>query len=183
MKDLDTAIANTREHLLSLRNAAGHWEGELSSSALSTATAIVALSLVDAEKHDALIGKGANWLIKHQNADGGWGDTSISKSNLSTTLLCWSALSLVAKQRANRCPDEAANASVPELPLGSVFARCETWIREQVGSLEPEAICKAVIGRYGKDKTFSVPILMTCAIGGRLGEHGWKRVLPLPFEL
>lgn len=183
MKDLDTAIANTREHLLSLRNAAGHWEGELSSSALSTATAIVALSLVDAEKHEVLIGKGAHWLVQDQNADGGWGDTSISKSNLSTTLLCWSALSLVAKQRANRCPDEAVNVTVPELPLGSVFARGETWIRAQVGSLEPEAICQAVIGRYGKDKTFSVPILMTCAIGGRLGEHGWKRVLLLPFEL
>ncbi len=183
MNDLDTAIANTREHLLSLRNAAGHWEGELSSSALSTATAIVALSLVDAEKHDALIGKGANWLTQYQNTDGGWGDTSISKSNLSTTLLCWSALSLVAKQRVNRCPDEAVNAAVPELPLDSVFARCETWIREQVGSLEPEAICHAVVGRYGKDKTFSVPILMTCAIGGRLGEYGWKQVLPLPFEL
>lgn len=183
MKDLDTAIANTREHLLSLRNAAGHWEGELSSSALSTATAIVALSLVDAEKHEVLIGKGTHWLVQYQNTDGGWGDTSISKSNLSTTLLCWSALSLVAKQRANRCPDEAINATVPELPLGSVFARCEAWIREQVGSLEPEAISHAVVGRYGKDKTFSVPILMTCAIGGRLGEHGWKRVLPLPFEL
>jgi squalene-hopene/tetraprenyl-beta-curcumene cyclase len=42
-----------------------------------------------------------------------------------------------------------------------------------------------VIGRYGKDKTFSVPILMTCALGGRLGEDraAWHRVLALPFEL
>ncbi|MFM2167123.1 MAG: hypothetical protein RIS79_1494, partial [Verrucomicrobiota bacterium] len=51
LTDLDQAIASTQAHLLSLRNENGHWEGELSSSALSTATAIVALKLVDAAKH------------------------------------------------------------------------------------------------------------------------------------
>ncbi|CAN5889431.1 prenyltransferase/squalene oxidase repeat-containing protein [soil metagenome] len=188
MNDLDTAIANTREHLLSLRNAAGHWEGELSSSALSTATAIVALSLVDSEQHEVRIGDGASWLLQNQNADGGWGDTSISKSNLSTTLLCWSALSLVGTRCAGSEILGASKSSdaaqrVPTGDFERASARCETLICEQVGSLEPEAICNAVVGRYGKDKTFSVPILMTCAIGGRLGEHGWKRVLPLPFEL
>ena len=183
--NLDAAIASTRAHLLSLRNERGHWEGELSSSALSTATAVVALSLVDAEQHAALIDRGARWLVEHQNPDGGWGDTTISKSNLSTTLLCWSALTLVDKHHACRCPDDVASSSAAPLPLAAVFARCESWIREQVGSLEPDAICTAVVARYGKDKTFSVPILMTCALGGRLGEHdqAWRRVLALPFEL
>lgn len=158
---IETAFANARAHLLSLRNADGHWEGELSSSALSTATAIVALHGVDAEKHQALIDAGAHWLVANQNGDGGWGDTTISKSNLSTTLLCWSALSLVGL----RCVSS------------------ESWIAKQVGSLDPDAIARAVIRRYGKDKTFSVPILMLCTIGGTLGENAWKRVLPLPFEL
>lgn len=161
LEPLDQAIANTRAHLLSLRNAAGHWEGELSSSALSTATAIVALHGVDRDLHQQLIQAGAKWLLQHQNADGGWGDTTLSKSNLSTTLLCWSALKLV----------------------GSPSTTCEPWIAAQVGSLEPGAIARAVVGRYGKDKTFSVPILMLCAIGGTLGADPWKRVLPLPFEL
>ncbi len=183
--NLDQTIANTHAHLLSLRTAEGHWEGELSSSALSTATAIVALSLVDGEQHEALIATGARWLLKYQNEDGGWGDTTISKSNLSTTLLCWSALSLVAKEQACRCPDDVASQNASPLPITAAFAQCEPWIREHVGSLEPEAICKAVIGRYGKDKTFSVPILMTCALGGRLGPDraAWRRVLALPFEL
>lgn len=161
MDALDRAIAATQAHLDSLRTPDGHWEGRLSSSALSTATAIVALTLVDRDKHAALIQKGAQWLRDHQNADGGWGDTTLSKSNLSTTLLCWSALHLVA----------------------SGNAKADAWITARVGSLEPAAISRAVIARYGKDKTFSVPILMLCTLCGTLGKDGWRHVIALPFEL
>ncbi|MGV3663125.1 MAG: prenyltransferase/squalene oxidase repeat-containing protein [Prosthecobacter sp.] len=165
MGALDSAIASTRAHLDSLRNARGHWEGHLSSSALSTATAIVALALVDRETHTALVQRGAQWLCHHQNADGGWGDTTLSKSNLSTTLLCWSALHLVAAHEA------------------AAISKADTWITAQVGSLEAETIARAVIARYGKDKTFSVPILMLCTLCGTLGENGWRHVIALPFEL
>jgi len=158
---LEIALNHTRSHLLSLRNLDGYWEGELSSSALSTATAVVALHEVDAVRHAPLIKAGAHWLMANQNVDGGWGDTTISKSNLSTTLLCWSAMRLA----------------------GTHCAEAEAWIVSQVGSLEPDAIASAVVSRYGKDKTFSVPILMLCCIGGTLGENAWRRVLPLPFEL
>lgn len=162
---LDSAIASTRAHLDSLRTANGHWEGRLSTSALSTATAIVALALVDREKHAPLVQKGAAWLCAHQNADGGWGDTTISKSNLSTTLLCWSALHLAGAADAGSHP------------------KADAWIIRQVGSLEPAAIARAVTARYGKDQTFSVPILMLCTLCGTLGENGWRHVIALPFEL
>jgi squalene-hopene/tetraprenyl-beta-curcumene cyclase len=165
MDALDRAIRNTQAHLDALRNASGHWEGRLSSSALSTATAIVALALVDRDKHAAHIAAGAQWLCEHQNADGGWGDTTLSKSNLSTTLLCWSALQLVAQRNSSAV--ESASA----------------WIVAQVGSLEPVAIATVVVSRYGKDKTFSVPILMLCALCGTLGKKPWRHVIALPFEL
>lgn len=185
MTNFDDTIANTRAHLLSLRNAQGHWEGELSSSALSTATAVVALALVDSVLHEALIARGARWLMENQNNDGGWGDTTISKSNLSTTLLCWSALGLY-EHHVQAARDRAGpiTGRVPVERM-QMLRRCETWIREHVGSLEPDAISRAVIACYGKDKTFSVPILMACAISGRLGprDEAWRRVLTLPFEL
>ena len=161
-------LANARRSLLAERNDSGHWEGELSTSALSTATAVVALRQVDPEKHATLIAGGHRWLIENQNADGGWGDTVKSASNISTTLLCWSALNL-------------ADDDVSETER-----RAEYWIRDYVGSLSPAKIAEAVSARYGKDKTFSVPILMLCALCGRLGKNprrAWKRVLPLPFEL
>lgn len=165
---LETAIHRTRAHLLSLQHGATHWQGELASSALSTATACVALHGVDAGGHERWIHAGTCWLVEHQNADGGWGDTPVSKSNLSTTLLCWSALHLChAEGEAKR----------------SALAEAEGWITTRTGSLEPQALVRAVVARYGKDKTFSVPILMLCAICGTLGERGWGRVLPLPFEL
>jgi len=165
MDALDRAIANTQAHLHALRSASGHWEGHLSSSALSTATAIVALALVNHEKHVQHIAAGARWLCEHQNTDGGWGDTTLSKSNLSTTLLCWSALHLVGHKNSSTV--ESANE----------------WVTAQVGSLAPATIAKAVVSRYGKDKTFSVPILMLCALCGTLGEKPWKHVIALPFEL
>lgn len=179
MDALDRAIASTQAHLHSLRTHDGHWEGHLSSSALSTATAIVALTLVDHEEHAVLLNKGAQWLCDHQNADGGWGDTTISKSNLSTTLLCWSALHLWCADDSSAEVDLERRRIVatPNIQLAN------TWITSRVGSLEPKNIAKAVIARYGKDKTFSVPILMLCTLCGTLGRDGWRHVIPLPFEL
>ena len=95
---LHHAAELTRQELLAARAPDGHWVGELSSSALSTATAVCALSVV--ERHNpsfriqrsALrISKGLNWLARNVNADGGWGDTPLSLSNISTTTLCWAA--------------------------------------------------------------------------------------------
>jgi len=162
-----TALDNATDHLLSLRNEAGFWEGELSSSALSTATAVVALGSVDAPRHADLIAGGAEWLAANQNEDGGWGDTTLSFSNISTTLLCWAALAHAGRGEREACQ------------------RASSWIEAYCGSLEPSVIAGKVSDRYGKDRTFSVPILMLCAIGGRLGppDQAWKRVLPLPFEL
>lgn len=167
---LDQAIERAEAHLLGLRSEEGVWRGYLSGSALATATAVVALRGVDVVMHGERIAAGVRWLVANQNADGGWGDTTISGSNLSTTLLCWSTL------RACGGGEWGATEAV---------AKVETWVRERVGSLEPKVLQRAVVARYGKDKTFSVPILMLCAICGTLGEEkeAWKRVLPLPFEL
>src|SRR5262245_35197011 len=95
---LDETIANLTRRLLENRVSAGRWEGELSSSALSTATAVSALALADAAAHAPLIAAGARWLAANRNGDGGWGDTVASRSNISTTALCWGALGLAGRE-------------------------------------------------------------------------------------
>ena len=151
-----------------------HWEGHLSSSALATATAVTALALhararEGAPDDAARVGRGLQWLAAHQNADGGWGDTTSSRSNISTTLLAWSALAFAPRN------DAAAREAV---------RRAEAWITGAAGGLDAPRLAAAVTARYGRDRTFSAPILTTCALAGRLGgAAAWRHVPALPFEL
>lgn len=173
VNSFEETLANARRALVDARNGEGHWEGELSSSALSTATAVFALALgrirTSAPAHDALISRGYDWLVEHQNEDGGWGDTVKSFSNISTTSLCWAAFAFV-REKNSYCP---------------TIARAEAWLSHHAGGIDPDHLIPAIIKRYGKDRTFSVPILTMCALAGRLGNgrEAWKRIPQLPFEL
>jgi len=168
-KAFQETLAQTRQRLLAARNKPGYWEGKLSSSALSTATAVTTLAVVNRQKYQSLIENGLAWLTRHVNPDGGWGDTVKSNSNISTTVLCWSAFA-AAKE-----PENYREAIQP----------AETWIQTKAGSIETTDIVEAIYQRYGKDRTFSVPILTMAAISGRLGEGKatWRWVKALPFEL
>lgn len=168
-RELNSVIADLRARLLAARGPQGYWTGFLSSSALSTATAVYALASVDIRKHRTLIDNGLRWLCAHQNEDGGWGDTTQSPSNLSTTMLCYSALAIVD------APPECQGA----------VEKTKAWLQATVGTLEPRALAKAVSRQYGKDRTFSIPILTMCALAGRLGRgwRAWRPIKPLPFEL
>jgi squalene-hopene/tetraprenyl-beta-curcumene cyclase len=215
---LQRAYETARAALLAERTPEGHWVGELSTSALSTAVAVSALAMVQrrslqhegvgarnrvagaeskpreyaphnqgpiresaltgasrtqpqphdqalpgAREFEALIAGGLDWLAAHQNDDGGWGDTVRSFSNISTTLLCRGAFHLAGA--AGRFAE----------PL----RRSEAWLIEHHGKT-PAEVAEAVRRRYGKDRTFSVPILMTCALAGLVE---WREVPNLPFEL
>jgi squalene-hopene/tetraprenyl-beta-curcumene cyclase len=165
---LESAYHTALAALLAERQPDGHWTGELSTSALSTATAVSALALVQKHAapprpHDPLIAGGLAWLASHQNADGGWGDTDKSRSNISTTMLCRAAFHLTG-------------AAEP-------YADCLRWaaayLSERFGATAA-AQAEAVRTRYGKDRTFAVPILTTCALAGLVA---WREVPALPFEL
>ena len=102
---LEAAYERVRDDLLAERTDAGHWVGELSTSALSTATAVSALAVVrrastdrSVKKYDDLIAGGLRWLADHQNGDGGFGDTDKSHSNIATTMLVVAAFHLADEQ-------------------------------------------------------------------------------------
>lgn len=163
---LISAFERVRADLLAEREN-GHWVGELATSALSTATAVSALRIVerqlsgrDDERAQALLRlvvQGVQWLAAHQNDDGGWGDTDRSHSNIATTMLAVAAIHLTG---------------VPADHAG-LLERAEAYIDRQ-GRIA------GLRRRYGRDKTFAVPILTNAALAGRVP---WRAVSPLPFEL
>ena len=190
---LDETLDRLTDTLLAERNAYGHWVGELSSSALSTATAVIALTLEARAGGRAAppprATAGADWLIRTQLDEGGWGDTTDSPANVSTTALCWAALTIAGEGRGG---------------AGEALDRVRAWMTRAAGSLEPEALAQTIEVRYGKDRTFSVPILTVLALAGLLNgdssaggvpsrsfsasrsssaRDGWRRVPQLPFEL
>lgn len=160
---LERAYLRASADLRAQRNPAGHWTGELSSSALSTATAISALSLLRPHRSsaaqqqiDTLVTAGLRWIHERQNDDGGWGDTDKSVSNISTTMLVHAATHL-----SGRIDEYRAS-----------LVRAESYIASQGG-------IAGLRRRYGRDKTFAVPILTNCALAGLVP---WHEVSPLPFE-
>ena len=119
LPSLRSAYITARDALLAERVPAGHWVGELSTSALSTATAVMALHLVNPFEHRERIDARMKWLAEHQNADGGWGDTVKSFSNISTTMLCRAALAhrrgegLLRDGREGRGPPHVESGKAP----------------------------------------------------------------------
>ena len=143
---------------LEKHRAAGHagWDGYLSSSALATALAGTVL------EDD----RAADWLLANQNADGGWGDSPESPSNIPTTLIARAFLRL-----RNKLPGNT-----------------DTWLRAQNLPSEPAELIRFIPTLYGKDRTFSVPITVYLAtIEERLNpdtaQKCWRATLPLPFFL
>src|SRR5579875_415314 len=124
---LEAAYQTALAALLAERTPEGHWVGELSSSALSTATAVSALALVQKASHaqgsfDALISGGISWLADHQNIDGGWGDTVRSFSNISTTMLCRAAFHLTGTAAHHE----------------ETLRRSEEWLHARYGKIAEE---------------------------------------------
>ena len=171
-KVLRRTLANARASLLDQCGDWGHWRGELSSSALSTATACAALSLASDARIEGPLRAGRAWLAAHRNPDGGFGDTPDSPSNLSTTALVWMALGM-----------PCAGAESEDVPAARAAAAA--WIEARVGGLDAARLAAALEEVYGKDRTFAIPILTACAIGGAFSpdDDPWAAVRRLPFEL
>jgi prenyltransferase beta subunit len=153
--------------LKSERNDAGFWSGRLSSSALATAVAIVSLKISGNKSDNNLVVKGLNWLLNHNNVDGGFGDTPESKSNVSTSLLAYAAIFL--------CGEGDGRSK-------KVLVSIENYINRQNIDLSEGDITSSILAFYGNDFTFSVPILSMLVICGVLDEKVCMKIPQLPFE-
>lgn len=153
--------------LFSEMNEEGYWTGRLSTSALSTAVAIVALKMGGKPEDHPKISAGFDWLRRNMNNDGGYGDTKDSVSNVSTTLLCFAAI--------NYC--QTQNNGLP------LLKEMQKWLATKEITLNSENITSSILGYYGKDYTFSIPILSMLTICNVLPEESLRKIPNLPFEL
>ena len=174
----------------------GHWQGCLSASALSTATALSALGLYRRATGAGASGTlgwedwmeeqvrlGRRWLLDQQNADGGWGDTDLSHSNIATTMLAVAALKLsTADSEALHTAIEMDSFrwSATELPADSALVDVAPVLQRACRYVGEQGGIAGLRNRYGKDKTFAVPILANCAMAELVR---WQAVSALPFEL
>ena len=156
LKEMQT---DAMQRLMCSRSADGMWRGSLSSSAISTAVSVFALQRIDAVKYQAQIDAGVQWLRATMKADGTWGDSVESPSNMTATLLTYVSLYAVGQ-----APPESRQ-----------------YLVRQLGGDSEVSLIQGVMRYYGRDLTFSVPILMMCALAGMVSD--WKRIPPFPFEL
>lgn len=156
---VEEMIAVLREELIRRKPEGGIWRGKLSSSAISTSVSVFALYTIDKEKYASCIAKGIDWLKATMKEDGSWGDTVESPSNMTATLLTYASLYAVDM------PPQKSNE----------------FLTDKFGGLTDHHIIKGVLNYYGKDLTFSAPILVMCALAGIISK--WDEIPQLPFEV
>ena len=159
MEKVERLIRELTDKLCSLRQEDGIWRGVLSSSAISTSVSLFALYEIDKEKYRSVIEAAAKWLEDTMCEDGSWGDSVDSPSNPTATLLSFAALHA----------------------LGHDSPRTRQLLTERFGGYSDDKIIEGVLKYYGKDLTFSVPILVMCAMTGVI--HSWNKIPSFPFEL
>ena len=167
LKNLDHQYNAFVELLRSERNEAGFWNGKLSSSALGTAVAIVALKMNESNLYNELVTSGLDWILAHVNEDGGFGDTPESQSNVSTSLLCYAAISY--------CGEGGDQTK-------KTLSNIENYLIKQHVDLRGGDVTSSVLAFYGKDFTFSVPILSMLVICGVIDRNACRKIPQLPFE-
>jgi len=166
-KRLKNIFEDLITQLKSEQNDQGFWSGKLSSSALATAVAIVAIKINNEKPDNDLILNGLDWIIKHQNEDGGFGDTPESASNVSTTLLSYAAIRF--------CGESDHRTSTALLKINKYLSGMGI-------DMTKGDITATVLAFYGNDLTFSVPILSMLVICEVLSTETCRKIPQLPFE-
>ncbi|MCE9544148.1 MAG: hypothetical protein K8T25_01280 [Planctomycetia bacterium] len=188
---LRAATATVRGDLLAECEVDGSWRGRLTGSPAATAAALSALSVarqrartaiaarpanalsenapgtIDDERLDRMILAGLHWLVARQNADGGWGDSDRSPSNLAATLMVRAAFQLTGIPAEAPTLVDQADAYLAR--LGGVRGLKRRAIVQQ----SPQGAASA-------HQVLTNCVLAHCALAGMIS---WQDVPSLAFEM
>ena len=159
-------IDKLKKFLMQRRGVDGYFESRLSDSAVSTAVACIALEIAYSQKYSREIAAAKHWLLTTQNVDGLYGDSPESPANLTATFLAYVALV---------CDGENFDK----------LEKTRTWLLEYFGDFSFASVKRGFLAEYGKDLTFSVPILALATAAGFFddAELAWRKMPRFPFEV
>ena len=159
-------IDKLKNFLLQRRGPDGYFESRLSDSAVSTAVACIALEISDSQKYSREIAAAKQWLLSTHDDNGLYGDSPESPANLTATFLAYVAL---ARNGENFDKLEKTRA----------------WLLEYFGDFSFPSIKRGFLAEYGKDLTFSVPILALATTAGFFDNavFAWQNMPRFPFEV
>lgn len=166
--DINKRFDELSEILLNEMDPRGFWPGRLSSSALGVAVATAALHFHDKNVHSNEIRLGLKWLQNHINHDGSFGDTPESFGNVSTSLLVYATANLYSSSDKN---------------MALLQEKIAGYLKKEEIDVRSMQVLNSILNHYGKDYTFSVPILTMCGLCGVPGPEAFKHIPQLPFEL
>jgi len=178
-------LPELREFLMAHRGMDGYFESRLSDSAVSTAVACVALEIADAKHYANEIAAAKSWLITHQNADGLYGDSPESPANLTATFLAYVALSRDGQYQSELAKAHTwLQASGFSLQEGSSNDSSRSPKSEARSPFTFDSVRRGFLAAYGKDLTFSVPILALASAAGFFEDanEAWQQMPQFPFE-
>jgi len=159
-------IDKLKKFLLQRRGADGYFESRLSDSAVSTAVACIALEIADSQKYSQEIAAAKQWLLSTHDDNGLYGDSPESPANLTATFLAYVALARNGENSDN-------------------LEKTRTWLLEYFGDFSFAAVKRGFLAEYGKDLTFSVPILALATTTGFFDDaaFAWRNMPRFPFEV
>src|SRR5262252_1344259 len=88
------AITAARKYLFSQQHDDGYWCGELEADTTLESDYILLHTLLGTGNQERFQ-KAANWILRHQNEDGGWGIYVGGPSNISASVKAYFGLKLV----------------------------------------------------------------------------------------
>jgi squalene-hopene/tetraprenyl-beta-curcumene cyclase len=166
------AVDGARKHLFSQQHEDGYWCGELEADTTLESDYILLHTLLGTSTPERFQ-KCANYILQHQNEDGGWGTYTASPSNLSASVKAYFGLKLIGYQ-----PDHPA------------LVRARKKILEMGGVTEVNTFTKiylCFLGQYDYDAVPAIPpeiVLFPNWFWFNIYEiSSWSRAILVPLSI
>jgi squalene-hopene/tetraprenyl-beta-curcumene cyclase len=142
LAEVETAILQSRDYLLSQQHPDGYWCGELEADAMLEADYIFLHTLLESGDSGRLK-RALTELLRYQNDDGSWSVYPGGPGNLSLSVKCYFAAKLMGIG-----PDD------------SRLAKCRTWVLSHGGVIACNTFTKmylCALGQYDYDAVPAIP--------------------------